>query len=111
MHLTRFGKTNSLPRQPFNPRSEPQVLALNLLSVALARLVFFWIKMTLFVLVIALEIYPLLTFIRWRQLRGRGQVPDTSGARGLYIVNHVEMAVVVIIVFVAAFMARGFGAS
>jgi putative membrane protein len=71
---------------------------------------FFWIKMTLFLLVVALEIHPLLTFIRWRQLRGRGQTPDTSGARTLYLINHIQMAVVVIIVFVAAFMARGFGA-
>ena len=40
---------------------------------------------------------------------GRGGRPDTSAARGLYLVNHVEMALVVLMVFVAAFMARGFG--
>jgi putative membrane protein len=71
---------------------------------------FFWIKMTLFLLVVALEIHPMLTFIRWRRLRGRSQMPDTSGVRTLYVINHIQMAVVVIIVFVAAFMARGFGA-
>ena len=70
----------------------------------------FWTKMALFVLVVALEISPMVTFIRWRALRGRGQTPDTSGARTLYVINHVEMAVVVLIVFVASFMARGFGA-
>jgi putative membrane protein len=70
----------------------------------------FWIKMTLFLLVIALEIHPMVTFIRWRALRGRGQTPDTSGARMLYVISHIEMAVVVIMVFVASFMARGVGA-
>jgi putative membrane protein len=69
----------------------------------------FWIKMALFVSVIILEIRPMVTFIRWRRTMGRGQAPDTSGARTLYLVNHIEMALVVVIVFVASFMARGFG--
>jgi uncharacterized membrane protein len=34
---------------------------------------------------------------------------DTAGARALYQVNHVELALVVVMVFVASFMARGFG--
>ena len=70
----------------------------------------FWTKMALFAAVVVLEIRPMLTFIRWRALVGRGQAPDTSRARTLYLVNHVQMAVVVLIVFVASFMARGFGA-
>ena len=65
--------------------------------------------LALFVTVILLEIRPMITFIRWRRALGRGEVPDTSGARALYLVNHIEMALVVIIVFVASFMARGFG--
>jgi len=36
-------------------------------------------------------------------------MPDTSRARALYLINHVEMALVVLMVFVASFMARGFG--
>jgi len=68
----------------------------------------FWTKMTLFLLVVALEIQPMVTFIRWRAARGRRQRPDTSRARTLYIVYHVQMALVVAIVFVASFMARGF---
>jgi putative membrane protein len=70
----------------------------------------FWLKMALFALILALEIRPMITFIRWRIALRRGQTPDVSGARGLYLVNHVEMALVVLMVFVAAFMARGFGA-
>jgi putative membrane protein len=70
---------------------------------------FFWTKMALFVAVVILEIWPMVTFIGWRRTLSRGQVPDTSRARALYLVNHVEMGLVVLIVFVASFMARGFG--
>ncbi len=69
----------------------------------------FWTKMALFVTVILLEIWPMVTFIRWRRALHRGEIPDTSRARMLYLVNHVEMGLVVLIVFVASFMARGFG--
>jgi len=69
----------------------------------------FWTKMTLFAVILLLEIWPMVTFIRWRIARGRGLWPDTSHARALYLVYHVELALVVLIVFVASFMARGFG--
>jgi putative membrane protein len=69
----------------------------------------FWVKLGLFGLVVVLEIWPMLTFIRWRIRLGRGQTPDTSRARALFLLNHIEMALVVVIVFVASFMARGFG--
>ena len=62
-----------------------------------------------FALVVALEIWPMLTLIRWRVALRHGGTPDTSAARALYAVTHVEMALVVVMVFVAAFMARGFG--
>ncbi|HYB41615.1 MAG TPA: DUF2214 family protein [Candidatus Methylomirabilis sp.] len=68
----------------------------------------FWLKMALFVAVLLLEIWPMVTFIRWRVERRRGRWPDTAGARRLYLVNHIQMALVVLIVFVASFMARGF---
>jgi putative membrane protein len=70
----------------------------------------FWLKMALFALILALEIRPMMTFIRWRAGLRRGRAPDTAGARGLYVVNHIEMGLVVLMVFVAAFVARGFGA-
>jgi putative membrane protein len=69
----------------------------------------FWLKMGLFLLVVALEIWPMITLLRWRATLGRGGTPDTSAARALYGITHAEMAIVVVIVFVAAFMARGFG--
>ena len=69
----------------------------------------FWTKMALFVAVVALEIWPMLTFIRWRRQRAHSQRLDTSAAHALFLVNHVQLALVVVIVFVASFMARGFG--
>jgi len=69
----------------------------------------FWVKMTLFVLILLLEIWPMVTFIRWRMVVGRGGQPDTARARELYLVNHIEMALVVLMVFVASLMARGIG--
>jgi putative membrane protein len=70
----------------------------------------FWTKMTLFALIVALEIWPMMTFIKWRGAVRRGTTPDTSSARRLYTVTHIQMALAVITVFVASFMARGFGA-
>jgi len=69
----------------------------------------FWVKMALFASVLLLEIRPMVTFIRWRARLARGQSVDTSSARSLYTINHVELAIVVLLVFVASFMARGFG--
>ena len=69
----------------------------------------FWTKMVLFVAVIILEIRPMVTFIGWRRALGRDQLPDTSRAGALYLVNHIEMGLVVVMVFVASFMARGSG--
>jgi putative membrane protein len=69
----------------------------------------FWLKMALFVVVVLLEIRPMVTLLRWRAAVRAGGTPDTSGARALYTVNHIELALVVVIVFVASFMARGFG--
>lgn len=70
---------------------------------------FFWTKMGLFLLILLLEIRPMVTFIRWRARLGRGLPVDTSVAPGLYTLNHIELALVVVMVFVASMMARGFG--
>jgi putative membrane protein len=69
----------------------------------------FWVKMALFLVVLLLEIRPMVTFIRWRVRLGRGLPVDTSPARALYTLNHVELAIVVVMVFVASLMARGVG--
>jgi putative membrane protein len=69
----------------------------------------FWTKLTLFGLIIALEIWPMVTFIGWRVAVKAGVRPDTSKARTFFVISHIQMALAVVIVFVAAFMARGFG--
>lgn len=69
----------------------------------------FWVKMALFLLVLLLEIRPMITFIRWRIKLGRGEAIDTGHARALYTLNHIELAIVVVMVFVASMMARGMG--
>ncbi len=69
----------------------------------------FWTKMALFAAVLVLEVWPMVTFIRWRIGLGHGRAPDTSAARSLYVINHIEMGLVMVMVFVASFMARGFG--
>lgn len=69
----------------------------------------FWVKMGLFAVVLLLEIRPMVTFIRWRIRLGRGEPVDTSSARSLYTINHIELAIVVVMVFVASLMTRGIG--
>jgi putative membrane protein len=69
----------------------------------------FWVKMALFVTILLLEIRPMTTLIRWRVRLGRGEPIDTRGAAPLYTLNHIELALVVVMVFVASLMARGAG--
>ena len=71
--------------------------------------ILFWVKMALFFAILLLEIRPMLTFIRWRRDLARGRTPDTRTARALYRLTHAQMGLVVVMVFVAAFMARGYG--
>jgi putative membrane protein len=69
----------------------------------------FWAKMALFVAIVALELWPMATFGRWRRQQKQGLAPDTSRAATLFHLSHVQLALVVLMVFVASFMARGFG--
>jgi putative membrane protein len=69
----------------------------------------FHLKIGLFLLILLLEIMPMVGLIKWRIALKRGATPDLSRA-GLYsTLSHLEAGVVAAIVFVAAFMARGFG--
>ena len=69
---------------------------------------FFWVKMALFVAVVALEIWPMMTFIRWRIARRAGQpLPRFDSLARLVLVDDVQTVLVVVIPFVAAAMARG----
>lgn len=66
----------------------------------------FWLKLTLFGLVFVLETWPMATFIGARRARRQGLRPPGFPV-GLYRgINAIEVALVIVIVFVAAFMAR-----
>ena len=69
----------------------------------------FWHKMGLFALVFVLEIWPMITFVRWRRLRASGKDVDLTRLPALIRVNKVEVALVIIIPFFASMMARGVG--
>jgi putative membrane protein len=67
----------------------------------------FWTKLALFGLVFAIECRPMITFIRVRSARRNGTVLPAFSVDAYRTINSVEIALVVMIVFVAAFMARG----
>ena len=68
---------------------------------------FFWIKLTLFAIVFALEAKPMSTFIRARVARRRGAPPPQFSVETFRRINTAEFRLVIAIVFAAAFMARG----
>ena len=67
----------------------------------------FMAKMSLFVLVVALEVLPMMTLIRWRALHGRGEAVDTARAGTLARISVLQAIMVVAMVFAATAMARG----
>ena len=68
---------------------------------------FFWLKLTLFGLVFLLELTPMMTFIRVRSAQRRGAALPQFSVEAFRRINAAELALVVVIVFVAAFVARG----
>ena len=69
----------------------------------------FWVKMILLLLVLVLEVWPMMTLIRWRIQLGRGQEIDTRNARRFAQISTVQAVLVVVMVFAATAMARGIG--
>ncbi len=79
----------------------------------------FLTKMTLFVAIVALEVWPMVTLIRWRKALGRvgaqqalaSHTPiDAAAARRMATISYIEGAIVAVMVFTAVAMARGYGA-
>jgi putative membrane protein len=75
----------------------------------------FHAKLGLFLVILLLELWPMITLLRWRRTFRRGESAErlmTSGpGRKIALISHVEALVVVIMVFVAVAMARGYGAT
>jgi putative membrane protein len=67
----------------------------------------FHAKLGLVVVILALEVLPMTTLIRWRSQRKRGETPDTSKARALAAISHAQAGIAVIIVLLATAIARG----
>ena len=68
---------------------------------------FFWLKLGLFGLVFALELTPMMTFIRVRAAQRRGAALPRFSVEAYRRINTAEVALVLTIVFAASFMARG----
>lgn len=67
----------------------------------------FHLKMTLFVLILLLEIAPMVTLIKWRIALGRGVGIDASRAKMFARICHIEALLVLMMVVAATGMARG----
>jgi putative membrane protein len=69
----------------------------------------FWTKMILLLVILALEVWPMVTLIRWRIQIARGQRPDTSASPAIARISLVQAVLVVLMVLAATAMARGIG--
>jgi putative membrane protein len=67
---------------------------------------FFYVKMSLFLLVLLLELPPMITFIRWR-IAKRKNTLRLARLDTLVRLNDFEVALVILIPFAASLMARG----
>lgn len=67
----------------------------------------FWVKMSLLLGILVLEIGPASTLIQWRQKNQRGESLDTGRASTLSRISFIQAVLVAIMVFAATAMARG----
>lgn len=68
-------------------------------------------KMALFAIILALEIRPMITLIGWRRRVARGEQPEIRAAPLLARISLVQAGLVILMVFLAAGIARGYGVS
>jgi putative membrane protein len=69
----------------------------------------FLTKMALFAIILGLELWPMTTLIAWRRRIARGEKADTSAAALLARISFWQAGLVVLMVFLASAMARGYG--
>jgi putative membrane protein len=71
----------------------------------------FLTKMGLLAIVLVLEVWPMITLIKWRRQVMAGGFPVTRVAPALARISFAQAVLVVLMVFLAAGMARGYGVS
>ena len=69
----------------------------------------FELKMIMLGLILILEIWPMVTLIRWRIQLSRGEAINTQHSSRFALISVVQTALVVAMVFAATAMARGLG--
>lgn len=73
----------------------------------------FWSKMGLLGLILLLELWPMITLIRWRVAQARGRRPVLShlagAARTMARISMLQLALTVAMVVAASMLARGYG--
>ena len=67
----------------------------------------FHLKMTLFVLILIVELAPMITLIKWRIAYARGAAIDTGRAQLYARISHVEALLLLLMMVAATGMARG----
>jgi putative membrane protein len=70
---------------------------------------FFWMKMALLVVILALEIPAVRTFVQWRTTIRKGGQPDTRLAGRFATTSTIQLWVTLAMVLLATGMARGMG--
>jgi putative membrane protein len=69
----------------------------------------FWLKMGLFGLVFACELYPMVMLIKWRKQSKKGIAVDFAHAPKMANLSYLELVGLLLMVFIATAMARGMG--
>jgi putative membrane protein len=70
---------------------------------------FFLVKMALLLVILCLEVWPMVTLIRWRLALRRGERVRTDRASSMAWISMIEAVLVILMVFAATAMARGLG--
>ena len=75
----------------------------------------FLTKMGVLALILVLEIWPMVTLMRWRTAIGKGAAPesvaDPGTTRRIATISKLQAVLVVLMVVLAVMMARGFGST
>ncbi len=69
----------------------------------------FHAKLGILGLIGLLELWPMVSQVRWRIAEARGEEPDTSRAATFALISRVQLALLLCVPFLAAAMARGLG--